>query len=117
MNSRELLQRRRMLENGDTIWEDGIVVEAAKAGDLCVLDGVEHVHSSALEVLAPLIQHRHLDLPDGTRIVSQRQFDLLKQRSHLSTEQMNKRYRLYFVSSYIQWNLRHRRVLSSGAAW
>jgi hypothetical protein len=41
MNSRELLQRRRMLENGDTVWEDGQLVKAAKRGHLCVLDGLD----------------------------------------------------------------------------
>jgi hypothetical protein len=41
MNSRELLQRRKMLENGDTIWEDSQLVKAAKEGRLCVLDGID----------------------------------------------------------------------------
>ncbi|VDM74551.1 unnamed protein product [Strongylus vulgaris] len=33
MNSRELFQRRRMLGNGDTLWEDSQLVTAAKKGD------------------------------------------------------------------------------------
>lgn len=32
MTSRELVQQRRMLENGDTIWEDSQLVQAAKRG-------------------------------------------------------------------------------------
>ncbi|KJH42346.1 aspartate carbamoyltransferase regulatory chain, allosteric domain protein [Dictyocaulus viviparus] len=41
MNARELLQRRRMLDNGDTLWEDSQLVAAAKRGDICILDGAE----------------------------------------------------------------------------
>lgn len=51
MSSRELLQRRKMLPNGDTIWEDGQLVRAAKKGAICVLDGInrgERVQNSAL---------------------------------------------------------------------
>lgn len=50
MNSRELLQERRMLPNGDTVWEDSVLVDCAKKGRLCILDGIERIHWSALEV-------------------------------------------------------------------
>lgn len=43
MNSRELIQRRRMLPEGDTVWEDSQLVTAAKQGITCILDGVERV--------------------------------------------------------------------------
>jgi midasin (ATPase involved in ribosome maturation) len=62
MNSRELFQQRRILPNGDTIWEDSPLVSAAKQGKLCVLDGVERVHSSMVEALASLIYHRFLQV-------------------------------------------------------
>jgi hypothetical protein len=51
MSSRELLQQRRMLPNGDTIWEDSVLVNAAKRGHLCILDGLHRIHHSALNVL------------------------------------------------------------------
>jgi MoxR-like ATPase len=34
MNSRELVQQRRMLANGDTVWEDSQLVRAAKRGKI-----------------------------------------------------------------------------------
>lgn len=33
MNSRELLQSRRMNEKGDTLWEDSPLVQAAREGE------------------------------------------------------------------------------------
>ena len=48
LNSRELLQTRVQLLNGDTIWSDSLLVAAAKAGRVCVLDGIErHVYYGA----------------------------------------------------------------------
>ncbi|CAJ0583659.1 unnamed protein product, partial [Mesorhabditis spiculigera] len=91
LNSRELLQRRRMLENGDTIWEDSQLVLAAKSGSLCVLDGIERVHASALAVLAPLVYFKHLDLPDGSRMVSKYEFEALMEKTKLSEEEIKAR--------------------------
>ncbi|CAJ0945171.1 unnamed protein product, partial [Mesorhabditis belari] len=98
LNSRELLQRRRMLPNGDTIWEDSQLVIAAKSGGICVLDGVERVHASALEVLAPLVHHRHLDLPDGSRLVSQQEFDLIAKKMNATKEELEQK-KLYPIGS------------------
>lgn len=50
MNSRELLQERRILANGDTVWEDSVLIDCAKTGRICILDGIERIHWSALEV-------------------------------------------------------------------
>ncbi|KAI1716295.1 AAA domain (dynein-related subfamily) domain-containing protein [Ditylenchus destructor] len=88
MNSRELFQQRRILDNGDTIWEDSQLVKAAKQGRICVLDGLERVHSSMVEALAPLIHHRFLQLPDGSRLLSFMQFDLLKAKTGLSDQEL-----------------------------
>ncbi|KAK6745050.1 hypothetical protein RB195_011638 [Necator americanus] len=81
MNSRELFQRRRMLDSGDTLWEDSQLVAAAKRGDVCVLDGVEKVHWSTLESLGTLCHHRLLFLPDGSRMVGEEEFRNIQERT------------------------------------
>ncbi|MFH4975896.1 hypothetical protein AB6A40_002605 [Gnathostoma spinigerum] len=88
MNSRELLQQRKMLDNGDTVWEDSVLVQCAKSGGLCVLDGIERAHWSSVEVLAPLIHHRQIDLFDGTRLVSCGQFKKLMEASGKTKRQL-----------------------------
>ncbi|VDO38068.1 unnamed protein product [Haemonchus placei] len=100
MNARELLQRRRMLDNGDTLWEDSQLVAAAKRGDVCVLDGAERlpkgqlcqVHWSALESLASLCYHRTLFLPDGSRLVGSDEFDNIQKKTGNDEEHLNSRY-------------------------
>ncbi|VDP14490.1 unnamed protein product [Heligmosomoides polygyrus] len=107
MNARELLQRRRMLDNGDTLWEDSQLVAAAKRGDVCVLDGAERVHWSALESLASLCYHRTLFLPDGSRLVGSEEFDNVQKKTghdeaHLNTRgvfRIPKSFRLVLIGS------------------
>ncbi|WKY14985.1 hypothetical protein Q1695_000475 [Nippostrongylus brasiliensis] len=91
MNARDLLQRRLMLDNGDTLWEDSQLVSAAKRGDVCVLDGAERVHWSALGSLANLCYHRNLFLPDGSRLVSSEEFDNIQKRTGYDEAQLNSR--------------------------
>lgn len=91
MNSRELLQRRRMLDNGDTVWEDSQLVRAAKEGKLCVLDGIDRIHWSNVESISSLLHHRFLALPDGTRLIGAQTFDALAQKMAISAEELNKR--------------------------
>ncbi len=91
MSSRELLQERRMLPNGDTIWEDSCLVEAAKQGQLCVLDGVHRLHASALELLQSLVLQRTMHLADGSRLVEKKQFQQMASMGNLTSEQLNAR--------------------------
>lgn len=91
MNSRELLQQRRILPNGDTIWVDSQLVKAAKQGSLCVLDGLERVHWSMLELLGTLVHHRFLQLLDGSRLLGANQFELLQQKNGFTEEELNQR--------------------------
>ncbi|EYC24837.1 hypothetical protein Y032_0013g2130 [Ancylostoma ceylanicum] len=86
MNSRELFQRRRMLDSGDTLWEDSQLVAAAKRGDVCVLDGAEKVHWSALESLQSLCHHRLLFLPDGSRLVGEEEFSNIQKKTGYNEE-------------------------------
>uniref|UniRef100_A0A8R1DMQ4 ATPase dynein-related AAA domain-containing protein n=1 Tax=Caenorhabditis japonica TaxID=281687 RepID=A0A8R1DMQ4_CAEJA len=91
MNTRELIQRRHMKENGDTFWEDSILVNAARNGDVCVLDGVEMVHPSVIMSLSQLIYHRRFDLPNGNRLIGEKEFATIMERDGVSEEEMNQR--------------------------
>lgn len=51
MTSRDLLQQRTTLENGDTVWRFSPLVEAAIEGRIAVLDGIDRIHPSTLTVL------------------------------------------------------------------
>lgn len=92
MNSRELVQQRRMLDNGDTVWEDSQLVRAAKQGQLCILDGIDRIHWSTAEMLKSLIHHRYLQLPDGSRLIGSTSYELLKQKTQLSDDELSNRY-------------------------
>lgn len=91
MNTRELIQRRHMKENGDTVWEDSILVAAARNGDVCVLDGVEMVHPSVLMSLTQLIFHRRFDLPNGNRLIGSKEFRTIMKRDGVDEAKMNER--------------------------
>lgn len=105
MNTRELIQRRHMKENGDTVWEDSILVTAARNGDVCILDGVEMVHPSVVMSLAQLIYHRRFDLPNGNRLIGEKEFSTIMERDGIDEPTMNQRgvfripdsFRLLFV--------------------
>lgn len=51
MTSRDLIQQRTTLSNGDTIWKNSPLVEAALHGKLAVLDGINRTDPSTLAVL------------------------------------------------------------------
>lgn len=51
MTSRDLLQQRTTLNNGDTIWRFSPLVEAAIEGKIAVLDGITRLHPSTSSVL------------------------------------------------------------------
>jgi len=56
-----------------------------------VLDGLERVHWSLAEVLAPLVHHRFLQLPDGSRLISQHHYNqLLENSGGLTSEELSK---------------------------
>nr|CAD7453763.1 unnamed protein product [Timema tahoe] len=51
MSSRDLIQQRTTLSNGDTVWKYSPLVTAALEGKLVVLDGVHRIHPSTLAVV------------------------------------------------------------------
>ncbi|XP_047991835.1 von Willebrand factor A domain-containing protein 8-like [Leguminivora glycinivorella] len=51
MTARDLVQQRTTLDNGDTVWRNSALVDAALKGHLAVLDGLHRIHASTLAVL------------------------------------------------------------------
>lgn len=51
MTSRDLLQQRTTLSNGDTAWRLSPLVTAALEGSLAVLDGVHRINAGSFSVL------------------------------------------------------------------
>jgi von Willebrand factor A domain-containing protein 8 len=58
MTSRDLLQRRRTDEAGNTRWHTSPLAAAALEGQLAVLDGVNRLTSDALSVISSLVKDR-----------------------------------------------------------
>ena len=51
MTSRDLLQQRGTLPNGDTTWRLAPLITAALEGSIALLDGLHRVNPSTLAVL------------------------------------------------------------------
>ncbi|KAJ7173000.1 AAA domain-containing protein [Mycena crocata] len=69
LGGRELLMRRQILEGGATAWEPSAIVEAAWAGKLVHLSGLDVIGPTAGS-LARLVQDREAELWGGKRIVA-----------------------------------------------
>ncbi|KAJ6597514.1 AAA domain-containing protein [Mycena vulgaris] len=69
LGGRELLMRRRILDGGATAWEPSAIVDAAWAGKLVHLSGLDVIGPTAGS-LARLIQDREVELWGGKRIVA-----------------------------------------------
>ncbi|CAI8045681.1 von Willebrand factor A domain-containing protein 8, partial [Geodia barretti] len=91
MTSRELLQQRSTLPNGDTTWRTSPLVNAAREGKLALLDGVHRLHPGTLSVLKRLLQDRELSLMDGSRLLSHNHYKATKAFAGLSDEDMVQR--------------------------
>jgi MoxR-like ATPase len=75
MTTRDLFERRDTKENGDTFWTRSALVEAAIAGHLAILDGLDMVHPGTVASLSRLVHDRELSLPSGDRLLSVERFD------------------------------------------
>ncbi|XP_070538007.1 von Willebrand factor A domain-containing protein 8-like [Ptychodera flava] len=91
MTSRDLVQQRTTLPNGDTTWRPSALVNAATEGNLAVLDGIHRINPGTLAALQRLIHDREFNLFDGTRLVRHDRYDELKKKSELSDEEMRER--------------------------
>lgn len=58
MTSRDLLQRRRTDDAGNTRWHTSPLAAAALEGKMAVLDGVNRLTSDALSVISSLVKDR-----------------------------------------------------------
>ena len=56
MTSRELLQQRTTLPNGDTSWRLSPLVTASREGRLAVLDGIHRLDAGTLGVLKRFVK-------------------------------------------------------------
>ncbi len=77
MSTRDLLQQRITMSNGDTLWHNSPLINACLDGDLIVLDGIHRLRDDTLMSLRRLIQDRELDLSDGTRLIRHDKYDQL----------------------------------------
>ncbi|XP_014598623.1 PREDICTED: von Willebrand factor A domain-containing protein 8 isoform X1 [Polistes canadensis] len=88
MTSRDLIQQRTTLSNGDTVWKNSALVDAALEGKMAVLDGVDRIHPSTLAILHRLIYNRELQLHDGKRLLRADRYDEIKEEYNKSDEEM-----------------------------
>ena len=88
MTSRDLIQQRTTLSNGDTVWRDSPLVDAALNGKLAVLDGINRIHHSTLAILHRLVHDRELQLHDGKRLIRADRYDEIKKQHDKSDEDM-----------------------------
>lgn len=65
MTSRELLQQRTTLSNGDTAWRESPLILAARQGSIAVLDGVHRLESSTLSALQRWALNKYEVLPSS----------------------------------------------------
>ncbi|KAG5885894.1 hypothetical protein JTB14_019153 [Gonioctena quinquepunctata] len=89
MTSRDLIQQRTTLDNGDTIWKFSPLVGAALEGKVAVLDGINRIHPSTLTVLHRLVHDRELQLHDGKRLIDSDRFKILQEHFKLTKEQLH----------------------------
>ncbi|KAK7868613.1 hypothetical protein R5R35_008422 [Gryllus longicercus] len=88
MTSRDLLQQRSTLLNGDTVWQNSPLVTAALEGKLAVLDGIHRIHPSTLAVVHRLVHDRELTLHDGSRLLRHDRYDDIKSSQNLTDNQL-----------------------------
>ncbi|KOC69518.1 Uncharacterized protein KIAA0564 [Habropoda laboriosa] len=80
----DLIQQRTTLSNGDTVWKNSPLVDAALQGKLAILDGINRIDPSTLAILHRLVHDRELQLHDGTRLVRADRYDEIKEKYNKS---------------------------------
>nr|XP_057938465.1 von Willebrand factor A domain-containing protein 8 isoform X2 [Doryrhamphus excisus] len=91
MTARDLLQQRFTLPNGDTAWRPSPLVTAAMEGKLLLLDGIHRINLGTLAVLSRLLHDRELDLYDGTRLLRWDRYQVLKEETQFTDQQLQER--------------------------
>ncbi|KAG7197989.1 hypothetical protein KM043_016215 [Ampulex compressa] len=88
MTSRDLIQQRTTSSDGDTVWKNSPLVDAALHGKLAVLDGINRIHPSTLAILHRLVHDRELQLHDGKRLIRADRYDEIKKEYQKSDADM-----------------------------
>ncbi|KAF3429906.1 hypothetical protein E2986_02885 [Frieseomelitta varia] len=88
MTSRDLIQQRTTLSNGDTVWKNSPLVDAALHGKLAILDGINRIDPSTLAILHRLVHDRELQLHDGKRLVRADRYDEIKEKHSKSDAEL-----------------------------
>ncbi|CAG9859748.1 unnamed protein product [Phyllotreta striolata] len=91
MTSRDLIQQRVTLSNGDTVWRNSPLIEAALEGKITVLDGIDRIHPSTLTILYRLVQDREIQLHDGTRLINRERCEFLRNQYGLGKTELAER--------------------------
>lgn len=116
MTARDLIQQRTTKVNGDTVWRDSVLVRAARAGHIAVLDGIHRIHSSTISVLHRLVHDREMQLYDGRRLVNHEIYDELL-KSGMTAEQLENKGLLRIHPSFRIVALADPPVVDKGNNW
>lgn len=116
MTARDLIQQRTTKVNGDTVWRDSVLVRAARAGHIAVLDGIHRIHSSTISVLHRLVHDREMQLYDGRRLVNHEIYDELL-KSGMTAEQLEDKGLLRIHPSFRIVALADPPVVDKGNNW
>lgn len=90
ITSRDLIQQRTTLGNGDTVWRNSVLIDAALEGRIAVIDGIHRVHPSTLTVIHRLVHDREIQLHDGKRLMGAEKYDMMLREENLSPEELTK---------------------------
>lgn len=71
LNSKDLIQQRSTDKEGNTIWIDSPLVEAARLGYWIILDNMHNIGNSTLSILQQILFDGELNLLDGRKLLSQ----------------------------------------------
>lgn len=88
ITSRDLIQQRTTLDNGDTVWRNSPLINAALDGKIAVIDGIHRIHSSTLSVLHRLVHDREIQLHDGKRLINAERYDQLIKECDVNPDQL-----------------------------
>lgn len=88
MTSRDLIQQRTTLSNGDTVWKNSPLVDAALHGKLAILDGINRIDPSTLAIVHRLVHDRELQLHDGKRLIRADRYDEIKEKYNKSDAEL-----------------------------
>lgn len=91
MSARDFLQTRDTDINGNTVWRNSPLVDAALNGHLCVLDPIECLAPGVISSLSRLLQDHEATLPNGTLLVSHHHFNKLIKDHKLSAKSLHEK--------------------------